>query len=927
MKKILAVRALLAAALLWAASSLPVVAQTAPGWSYGYVPTVAQWNAVFAAKQDYLGAPPLLTTGGTMTGKLATSASTTVRAGFNVPAGTAPTAPVDGDMWSTTSGLFVRINGTTVGPLSGPSSGSFAATAPLSVSFPASVVTYACATCGVTTSPLSQFASTTSAQLAGVLSDETGTGVAVFGTGPTLTGVTITTSFTATGLVGLTNLATQATNTVLANVTAGAASPTAYAMSSCIGAANALQWVTNTGFTCAAITAAASSIAVGTTSITSGTTGRVLYDNGAVLGEYTITGTAGSVVMSSSPTIASPTFSGTVAGAGTIPNSVLVNSATTVNGQTCTLGSTCTVTAVASTITVGTTLVSSGSDQFILYNNAGTLANKGTTGTGNVVQQTSASLVTPALGVATATSLATGGCTIGTNGLCVSGSTAITSSSATALAVGLNGSINPVLQVDASTALQAAGLKITGGAAGAGTALQVIDSATNSPVSLNAKGSGTTAIASSSTGATTIGGGGGGVTISSALTYGGVTLANSVTGTGSMALSASPTFTGTLSSAAHVITVASTTALAVGANGTMNPVLQVDTNTASVATGIKITGAAAGGNVSLAAISSGTNEALFVDAKGSGTIIFGNTSTGGITLSRAVTFGASGAVVGTAAFVNATSGSITITPPTGALGTRTLTLPAATDTLAGQAIANGGTGGSLTASDGGIVYSDSTRLQILAGTATAGQCLLSNSNSAPAWGSCAGGAAVSSVSNSDSTLTISPTTGAVVASLNLTNANVWTGVQSFTASGIKLKGSSTGYTTFASANAGASNYTATFQAASGTLAYLDLASQTISGGATVTSNSIATGSFTVDCGARPLHYVTNNGAYTITAPAADGSCMVLVTNGASAGATTFSGFTVSSNTGDSLTTTNTSKFVISVVRINGTSTYIVKALQ
>jgi hypothetical protein len=55
--------------------------------------------------------------------------------------------------------------------------------------------------------------------------------------------------------------------------------------------------------------------------------------------------------------------------------------------------------------------------------------------------------------------------------------------------------------------------------------------------------------------------------------------------------------------------------------------------------------------------------------------------------------------------------------------------------------------------------------------------------------------------------------------------------------------------------------------------------------------------------------------------------MVLVTNGASAGATTFSGFTVSSNTGDSLTTTNTSKFVISVVRINGTSTYIVKALQ
>lgn len=38
----------------------------------------------------------------------------------------------------------------------------------------------------LTTNPLSQFAATTSAQLAGVLSDETGTGAAVFATSPTL---------------------------------------------------------------------------------------------------------------------------------------------------------------------------------------------------------------------------------------------------------------------------------------------------------------------------------------------------------------------------------------------------------------------------------------------------------------------------------------------------------------------------------------------------------------------------------------------------------------------------------------------------------------------------------------------------------------------------------------------------------------------
>src|SRR3989338_7670147 len=38
---------------------------------------------------------------------------------------------------------------------------------------------------------------------------------------------------------------------------------------------------------------------------------------------------------------------------------------------------------------------------------------------------------------------------------------------------------------------------------------------------------------------------------------------------------------------------------------------------------------------------------------------------------------------------------------------------------------------------------------------------------------------VGSVSNSDGTLTISPTTGNVVASLNLANANTWTGGQTF----------------------------------------------------------------------------------------------------------------------------------------------------
>jgi len=75
-----------------------------------------------------------------------------------------------------------------------------------------------------------------------------------------------------------------------------------------------------------------------------------------------------------------------------------------------------------------------------------------------------------------------------------------------------------------------------------------------------------------------------------------------------------------------------------------------------------------------------------------------------------------------------------------------------------------------------------------------------------------------SVSNSDGTLTISPTTGAVVASLALGHANTWTAVQTFTNSDLALLGSSTGSTTFASANVGASNFTITFPAATGTVA-------------------------------------------------------------------------------------------------------------
>ena len=54
-----------------------------------------------------------------------------------------------------------------------------------------------------------------------------------------------------------------------------------------------------------------------------------------------------------------------------------------------------------------------------------------------------------------------------------------------------------------------------------------------------------------------------------------------------------------------------------------------------------------------------------------------------------------------------------------------------------------------------------------------------------------GGGAVSSVTNSDGTLTITPTTGAVVASLALGHANAWTNQQTFTGLRVAVRSAST----------------------------------------------------------------------------------------------------------------------------------------
>jgi hypothetical protein len=101
-------------------------------------------------------------------------------------------------------------------------------------------------------------------------------------------------------------------------------------------------------------------------------------------------------------------------------------------------------------------------------------------------------------------------------------------------------------------------------------------------------------------------------------------------------------------------------------------------------------------------------------------------------------------------------------------------------------------------------------------------------------------------------------------------------------------------------------------------------------GRTVTPANLGTvssGTTTLAGADGQTQYYTNNGAHTLAAPAADTAIDVLITNGASAGAITFSGFTVGSATGSPLTTTNGQRFLVSVRRINGISTYSIYALQ
>jgi hypothetical protein len=178
-----------------------------------------------------------------------------------------------------------------------------------------------------------------------------------------------------------------------------------------------------------------------------------------------------------------------------------------------------------------------------------------------------------------------------------------------------------------------------------------------------------------------------------------------------------------------------TSAVAFGSLTLVSPMLPASgglgTSTAPTAGQIPI--GTSGGVYTPAAIASGTN-ILVGNASGmitigiTGVISPANGGTGVNNGSSTLTLGGShtlsGAFASTFTFTNTTS----VTFPTSGTLATTSQIPSFPLSLA-----NGGTAASLTASNGGIVYSNASTLAILAGTATATQMLQSGLSSSPAW--------------------------------------------------------------------------------------------------------------------------------------------------------------------------------------------------
>lgn len=86
--------------------------------NYGFQGSIAagtgRYNLYMSGTaQNYLAGELSIGIATSTSSQLTLAASTTAKSSLRITHGAAPTAPVNGDMWSTTAGLFIRINGVT----------------------------------------------------------------------------------------------------------------------------------------------------------------------------------------------------------------------------------------------------------------------------------------------------------------------------------------------------------------------------------------------------------------------------------------------------------------------------------------------------------------------------------------------------------------------------------------------------------------------------------------------------------------------------------------------------------------------------------------------------------------------------------------------------------------------------------------------